>query len=496
MYKRKRSWSQHQDFILLDVLCLELSFLMSVFLHYGNLSQLATRFYQLIMIFLLLVDIVTLVLSDAYHNVIRRNNWQELLGTLKQSVYMALCFALLIIMTQEHQILPNLIYIGTIALYCLLAFSMRILWKEHLHRKLHFRSKTGMLVVTTEERMNEIMLSLGMHNFGEYRFVGIVLMDRSRGFDEYQREIRNMYKRQKDLIDIRIVADKDSLIEYLTTNWVDEVYIDSTVLDRMSQDMINEIMGMGITVHFALDQIENVEARHKHVEWVCGSLVITASLGYVTQRSLLLKRCMDIAGGFVGCILTCILTLVIGPMIYFSDPGPIFFKQTRIGRNGRKFQIYKFRSMYQNAEKIKKDLQAQTGREDELMFKMEHDPRIIGSGYRADGSWKKGLGGWIRDLSLDEFPQFLNVLMGDMSLVGTRPPTVDEWEQYESWHRSRMSTKPGITGLWQVSGRSTIRDFSQVVQLDREYIENWSLVLDIQILLKTFGVVLARKGAM
>ena len=96
-------------------------------------------------------------------------------------------------------------------------------------------------------------------------------------YDEYQREIRNMYKRQKDLIDIRIVADKDSLIEYLTTNWVDEVYIDSIVLDRMSQDMINEIMGMGITVHFALDQIENVEARHKHVEWVCGSLVIPYS---------------------------------------------------------------------------------------------------------------------------------------------------------------------------------------------------------------------------
>ena len=496
MYKRKRSWSQHQDFILLDVMCLELAFLMNVYLHYGNLIYLTTRFFQLIMIFLLLVDIVTLVLSDAYHNVIRRNTWQEFLGTLKQTLYNALCFAILIIMLQDHRILPNLIYVGTIAVYCLLAYTMRVLWKEHLHRKLHFRSNTGMLVVTTEERMDEIMPALGAHNFGEYRFVGIVLMDRTKGYDDYKRELKSMYKRQKDLINIKIVADQDSLIEYLTTNWVDEIYIDSVVLDRMSQDLINEIMGMGITVHFALDQIENVEARHKHVEWVCGSLVITASLGYVTQRSLMLKRCMDIAGGIVGCILTGFLTLIIGPMIYIADPGPIFFKQTRIGRNGRKFQIYKFRSMYVNAEKIKKELQEKEGREDELMFKMEHDPRIIGSGYRPDGSWKKGLGGFIRDLSLDEFPQFLNVLMGDMSLVGTRPPTVDEWEQYESWHRSRMSTKPGITGLWQVSGRSTIRDFSQVVQLDREYIENWSLVLDIQILLRTVSVVLARKGAM
>ena len=130
------------------------------------------------------------------------------------------------------------------------------------------------------------------------------------------------------------------------------------------------------------------------------------------------------------------------------------------------------------------------------MFKMEHDPRIIGQAQRPDGTWKKGIGGWIRDLSLDEFPQFFNVLKGDMSLVGTRPPTVDEWEHYEPYHRGRMSTKPGITGLWQISGRSKIRDFNQVVQLDREYIENWSLLLDCKILLRTVWVVLSRKGAM
>jgi lipopolysaccharide/colanic/teichoic acid biosynthesis glycosyltransferase len=113
-----------------------------------------------------------------------------------------------------------------------------------------------------------------------------------------------------------------------------------------------------------------------------------------------------------------------------------------------------------------------------------------------NGKWKKGIGGWIRDLSLDEFPQFFNVLKGDMSLVGTRPPTVDEWEHYEPYHRGRMSTKPGITGLWQISGRSKIRDFNQVVQLDREYIENWSLLLDCKILLRTVWVVFSRKGAM
>ena len=113
-----------------------------------------------------------------------------------------------------------------------------------------------------------------------------------------------------------------------------------------------------------------------------------------------------------------------------------------------------------------------------------------------DGTQKTGLGEFLRRTSLDEFPQFFNVLMGDMSLVGTRPPTPDEWEHYELHHRARLSTRPGITGLWQVSGRSEITDFEEVVRLDTQYINNWSLGLDLRILLKTVGVVFQRKGAM
>ena len=158
--------------------------------------------------------------------------------------------------------------------------------------------------------------------------------------------------------------------------------------------------------------------------------------------------------------------------------------------------MYKFRSMYMDAEARKKQVAKENGQEGHLMFKMENDPRIIGSKQGPDGKWKKGVGGWIRALSLDEFPQFFNVLKGEMSLVGTRPPTVDEWQRYEPYHRSRMSTRPGITGLWQVSGRSNIRDFDTVVRMDREYIENWSLKKDIYILFKTIWVVFRRIGTM
>lgn len=195
-------------------------------------------------------------------------------------------------------------------------------------------------------------------------------------------------------------------------------------------------------------------------------------------------------------LLTGIIFIFVAPIIYIKSPGPIFFKQMRIGKNGKKFNIYKFRSMYMDAEARKAELMEQNQVKDGMMFKMEYDPRIIGCKKLPDGTIKKGIGNRIRDWSLDEFPQFFNVLKGDMSLIGTRPPTEDEWEKYSAHHRGRMAIKPGITGLWQVSGRSNITDFDEIVRLDRKYIDEWSLVNDIKILFKTVGVVLKGEGSM
>ena len=204
---------------------------------------------------------------------------------------------------------------------------------------------------------------------------------------------------------------------------------------------------------------------------------------------------MDIAGGIVGCLITVIIFIFVAPAIYIKSPGPIFFSHDRVGKNGRIFKMYKFRSMYLDAEERKQALMEQNKHKDGLMFKMDDDPRIIGSEKKDKNGKPKGIGNFIRNTSLDEFPQFWNVLKGDMSLVGTRPPTVDEWNKYNATHRVRLSVKPGITGMWQVSGRSEITDFDEVVALDREYLENWSLALDIKILLKTVLVVLLRRGA-
>ena len=205
---------------------------------------------------------------------------------------------------------------------------------------------------------------------------------------------------------------------------------------------------------------------------------------------------MDIVGGLVGCVLTAIIFVFVAPAIYIQSPGPIFFSQERVGKNGKKFKIYKFRSMYLDAEERKKELMAQNRVKDGMMFKLDFDTRVIGNKILPDGTHKTGIGNFLRVTSLDEFPQFYNVLKGDMSLVGTRPPTLDEWVKYELHHRTRMAIKPGITGMWQVSGRSKITDFEEIVKLDTQYITKWSIGLDIKILLKTVLAVVKRDGSM
>ena len=203
----------------------------------------------------------------------------------------------------------------------------------------------------------------------------------------------------------------------------------------------------------------------------------------------------DIICGIIGCVFTLILCIFVGPAIYIASPGPIFFSQERVGKNGKKFKMYKFRSMYLDAEERKKELMKDNKLGDGKMFKIDFDPRVIGNKVMPDGSHKTGIGEFIRKTSIDEFPQFFNVLKGDMSIVGTRPPLISETNLYEYQHFARLAIKPGITGMWQVSGRSEIIDFDEVVELDKYYIENWNLGLDIKILLKTVLVVVCKKGA-
>lgn len=192
------------------------------------------------------------------------------------------------------------------------------------------------------------------------------------------------------------------------------------------------------------------------------------------------KRILDILGATVGLSLTALIFLPIVIAIYFDNPGPIFYSQTRCGWRGRQFRIWKFRSMVVNADQLKHQVQNQANGH---IFKNDNDPRIT------------RVGRFLRRTSLDELPQFWNVLLGDMSLVGTRPPTVDEVKQYNERHWQRLEVKPGITGEWQANGRSSVNDFEEIVSMDLHYQRCWSIAYDMKLILKTIQAVLHRKGA-
>ena len=192
------------------------------------------------------------------------------------------------------------------------------------------------------------------------------------------------------------------------------------------------------------------------------------------------KRFLDILGGLAGLTITLLLAIPIAIAMQLDSPGPVLYSQIRCGLNGKLFRMWKFRSMIVDAEQQKHLVKNQAQGH---IFKNDQDPRIT------------RLGSFLRRTSLDEFPQFWNVLTGDMSLVGTRPPTPDEVANYNQKHLQRLCVKPGITGEWQVKGRSNIADFEKIVEMDLNYQGKWSIRYDMKLIFKTILVVLARKGA-
>lgn len=265
---------------------------------------------------------------------------------------------------------------------------------------------------------------------------------------------------------------------------VDQIYI----MERQYGDMvdvqpyINMCMEMGVTARIIMNAYSGGAAQ-SYVSSVGTYPVITYHTVSLNAGARAFKRIVDIVGSFLGIIVFSPFMLVTALAIKIDSKGPVIFKQKRVGMNGRNFNMYKFRSMCMDAEEKKQELMKQNEMDSSYMFKMKDDPRIT------------KVGKFIRKTSIDELPQFFNVLFGDMSLVGTRPPTIDEVEQYERRHWRRISIKPGITGMWQVSGRSSITDFDEIVELDTQYIDCWDVFIDFKILFQTALQIFTGRGA-
>ncbi len=280
---------------------------------------------------------------------------------------------------------------------------------------------------------------------------------------------------------IGCLEDLDTLIR---TYNIDQLYIIQKNSEELpfTQKYVDLCIEMGVTVRLIVDFYKRRRAN-SYVSTVGTYPVITYHTITLNTYEQMVKRAVDLVGGIVGCILASPIMLVTAIAIKLDSPGPVIFKQVRVGQNGRHFKIYKFRSMYVDAEERKKELMAQNEIAGGVMFKMKDDPRIT------------RVGKVIRKFSIDELPQFFNVVQGTMSLVGTRPPTIDEVEKYQRNQWRRISIKPGLTGMWQVSGRSNVQSFEEIVEMDLNYIDNWSLALDIKIILKTVLVLLKHNDA-
>ena len=482
MYRQKsKGWYKHKDFIFMDLCCIVIAFILADWFRHEAIINLYTdEIYRNTIIFIVLLDLCVSVVSESYKGVLKRGYYLEFNAVLKQTIIAELGTGLyLFSIDNGHNFSRIVLYLMGI-IYTGLTYLTRILWKKHLKSQMAEEGEHSLYIVTNENSAEDVIRNVRENNYNLYDINGLVIIDK---------DMTGSW-----ISGIPVVAELKDASAYICQKWVDEVFINVDEDYPFPQELMDELLEMGMVVHRNLAKIKSMQGQRQMIETVGGYTVLTTSMNFATDRQAFAKRTLDIVGGLVGCILTGIIYIFIGPAIYISSPGPIFFSQVRIGQNGKPFKMYKFRSMYMDAEERKAELMAQNKMSDGRMFKLDFDPRVIGNKILPDGRKKTGVGEFIRKTSLDEFPQFWNVLKGDMSLVGTRPILQDELEQYELHHRARIATKPGITGMWQVSGRSNITDFEEVVRLDTEYITKWNFGLDIKILLQTVKTVLKREG--
>jgi exopolysaccharide biosynthesis polyprenyl glycosylphosphotransferase len=326
----------------------------------------------------------------------------------------------------------------------------------------------NILVVGTGKRVKRFIDMVKKNPELGIRIVGLVDMD--------------PLKKGEAIDGYKIIGSFDDIPEIVHRNVVDEVVF---IVPRSWLDKIEEIMRFceseGLTVNVAMDLFKLKFSRARQTE-MHGFPLLTFESSPHKLEHLFIKRVMDFVFAGIGILILSPLFVTIAIIIKLTSKGPIFFAQERYGLYGRRFKLYKFRTMVVDAEERLNELL----RYNEMsgpVFKMTNDPRVT------------KVGKWLRRFSFDELPQLWNVFKGDMSLVGPRPPIPKEVENYDSWQRRRLSMRPGITCLWQTSGRSEIKDFNEWLRLDLEYIDNWSLGLDFKILLKTVPVVLLGIGA-
>lgn len=444
-----------------------------------------TQYYLLVLFFAVILCLLSYALFNWNDRFLTRSSLAEFFFVIKYDFMLGCGMGLFLFLTQKAQDFSRLAFAYFLIYNFVFTFVFHLVIKELLgHVYLRSKNSLKMLVITTSEYADDLIPRLKSREEWSHEIAGVALFD-----NYFQSNLQNgsttikRYNQTDDIVhNIPVVGNKDNLFDKLSEFVVDEVLIylpDSNTKEIGA--LIQKFEMAGITVHVSIDPYDQLIAR-RTPESFAGLTVMTYTLSDYNFHRMAIKRIMDIVGSLVGLLITIILSPFIAIAIKLDSKGSIFYKQTRIGLNGREFRMYKFRSMYSDADSRKDEL-ANANEMNGPMFKITDDPRVT------------KVGKFLRRTSLDELPQFYNILIGQMSLVGTRPPTTDEYAQYNLKYRRRLSIKPGLTGLWQVSGRSDIKDFEEVLNYDLYYIDHWSLGLDIRILFQTLFAIIKRKGA-
>ena len=467
-------WAKnHMLRVLTDTVSVASAYLLAFMALYGTFPN-GMKWYGLFL--MLLIYFLSAVIPVKRTSPEEESTAETFAGAWRQTVYMAFLLAVFLFFFARNNYETKIFFVLQIG-FLLLCLNLGRIYCKAVILNYYDKDKNKIRLLIFANKTNALtaMRRLAASKLCRYDLIALAIVD---GETE-QVELNLIQYRDGRSYMVTESADID---EYMKRQAIDEALLS---LPNSSREYISSLLktlqSMGIVAHVAANSL-GLSEEAKQVGELGNYRVLTYGTRIFTPAELFIKRMMDICGALTGLLLTGILSIFVVPAICLESPGPAIFKQIRVGKNGRKFAIYKFRSMYIDAEERKRELM-EKNELNGLMFKIKDDPRITRTGR------------FIRKTSIDEFPQFLNVLKGDMSLVGTRPPTVDEFEQYEEHHKRRLSLKPGITGMWQVSGRSDIQDFEDVVRMDLEYIDNWSVWLDIKILIQTVFVVFSHKGA-
>ena len=456
--------------LIIDFLCITAAYVCALLLRYGALEKADDKnTYAIMGVGILLFSVLYHMLVGNHRNFIRRGYYVEFMAVSKFNITLFILLSCGLFLVKEAENFSRLVFGFFIILNEIFLYFGHLVLKKYLKARFRAsRNRVKVMVVTDSVSAEKIVPILKEKADYDMEISSLVIWDKTSIGQKIE--------------DISIVADQSNVIDVARKQALDEVFLYLPEEGRGTvEKLIMDFEAMGVACHFSVDMID-LDAKTRSIGDFAGFTVITYAMNQMDYRRGMIKRFMDIAGSLVGLLITGICYPFIALAIKLDSKGPVVFSQVRIGKNGRQFKIYKFRSMYIDAEARKKELEEKNEMKG-LMFKMEDDPRVT------------KVGKFLRKTSLDELPQFYNILRGDMSLVGTRPPTVDEFEQYTPYYRRRLCMTPGLTGLWQVSGRSEIENFDDVVKYDLEYIDNWSLTLDLKILLQTIGVVLLRKGS-